>query len=106
MLTSMIYRHIDVFHNNFFVLRQNVILHYVNKLLLVNNYSPPPPMLCLLRTFGAHVFPQDNAPARKSVVAMAAVRDCRFELFDATPAWHTKLFGGFPKARGGEVDLT
>ena len=28
------------------------------------------------------LFHQDNAPAHKSVVAMAAVRDCGFELVD------------------------
>ena len=31
------------------------------------------------------LFHQDNAPAHKSVVAMAAVRDCGFELVDHPP---------------------
>ena len=31
------------------------------------------------------LFHQDNAPTHKSVVAMAAVRDCGFELVDRPP---------------------
>ena len=34
------------------------------------------------------LFHQDNAPAHKSVVAMAVVRDCGFELVDHPPYSH------------------
>ena len=34
------------------------------------------------------LFHQDNAPAHKSAVAMAAVRDCGFELVHILLIWH------------------
>ena len=34
---------------------------------------------------GVQLFHQDNAPAHKSVVAMADVRDCGYELVDHPP---------------------
>ena len=45
------------------------------------------------------LFHQDNAPAYKSVVAMAAVRDCDFKLIDHPPDFAPSDYFLFPNMK-------